>query len=453
VAAEFVGERTPQCDEQRLDSWIGRPEVETESISMPTVAGPEGAGPTVKAFRQGTHRWIAPIDTLKRSRRLQEPLGITRAANVTGLDCIGIPVVMVCRPNARSLAVSQGKGLDLEAARASGLMESIELYHAERITLPLKLASFNELRCLHDVARIDGLPLISISAFHPNRTLLWIQGIDVFNSMPTWVPYELVHMNYTVPFPTGSGCFVMSSNGLASGNHALEAVSHGLCEVIERDAVTLFRFRSGREQAEMRVILDSIKDPDCRSVLEQYKRAGVTVGVWDATSDVGVATFRCVILDADPNPFRQLGPVEGMGTHPVREVSLLRALTEAAQGRLTLIAGSRDDNGRTRYGETRDPGLVQRARERLSQPAVRRFDETPTYVNDTFEEDVKLLLDRLRHVGLEQAIVVDLTKPEFGVPVVRVVVPGLETYHHVQGYVPGLRARRLLQARMEEAQQ
>lgn len=420
---------------------------------MPTVAGPEGAGPTVKAFRQGTHRWIAPSDTLKRSRRLQEPLGITRVANVTGLDCIGIPVVMVCRPNARSLAVSQGKGLDLEAARASGLMESIELYHAERITLPLKLASFNELRCLHDVARVEGLPLITISAFHPNRTLLWIQGMDVFNSVPTWVPYELVHMNYTVPFPTGSGCFVMSSNGLASGNHALEAVSHGLCEVIERDAVTLFRFRSAREQAEMRVILDSIVDPDCRSVLELYKRAGVTVGVWDATSDVGVATFRCVILDSNPNPFRQLGPVEGMGTHPVREVSLLRALTEAAQGRLTLIAGSRDDNGRTRYGETRDQGLVQRARERLSQQAVRRFDETPTYVNDTFEEDVKLLLDRLRHVGLEQAIVVDLTKPEFGVPVVRAVVPGLETYHHVQGYVPGLRARRLLEARMEEAQQ
>lgn len=60
-------------------------------------------------------------------------MGITRVADVTGLDRIGIPVVMVCRPNARSLAVSQGKGIDIEAATVSGLMESVELYHAEHI--------------------------------------------------------------------------------------------------------------------------------------------------------------------------------------------------------------------------------------------------------------------------------------------------------------------------------
>jgi YcaO-like protein with predicted kinase domain len=408
---------------------------------------------TCKTYHKGTHRTIAPSGTVSRVLNLLVPLGITRVANVTGLDCIGIPVVMVCRPNARSLAVSQGKGHDLDAARASGMMESIELYHAERITLPLKLASYNELRFSHDLVKVEGLPLISVSAFHPNRTLLWIQGMNAFNSVPTWVPYEMVHMNYTVPFPTGTGCFVMSSNGLASGNHILEAVSHGLCEVIERDAISLFRCKKLSQMAEMRVDLETIKDPDCRSVLDLYKHAGVSVGIWDATSDIGIATFWCVILDESPNPFRQLGPIEGMGCHPVREVALSRALTEAAQGRLTLIAGSRDDNGRARYGKTRDEGLVKRARERLSEPAVRRFDETPSYVNDTFEEDVKLLLDHLRHIGLEHAIVVDLTKPEFGIPVVRVVVPGLETYHHVQGYVPGARARRLLEERMKEARQ
>jgi len=52
-------------------------------------------------------------------------MGITRVANVTGLDHVGIPVVMACRPNARGLAVSQGKGLTLDAAKASAVMESI----------------------------------------------------------------------------------------------------------------------------------------------------------------------------------------------------------------------------------------------------------------------------------------------------------------------------------------
>ncbi len=92
---------------------------------------------TTKGYLCGTHRLVAPEVTLSRLARAMPVMGITRIANVTDLDIVGIPVVMVCRPNSRSLSVSQGKGLDLAAAKASGLMESIESYHAERITLAL----------------------------------------------------------------------------------------------------------------------------------------------------------------------------------------------------------------------------------------------------------------------------------------------------------------------------
>ncbi len=95
----------------------------------------------VKTYRLGTHRTVDPAATLARVRPHLASMGITRIANVTGLDRTGVPVVMVCRPNARSLAVSQGKGLTLDAAKASGVMEAIELYHAERIELPLKLGA------------------------------------------------------------------------------------------------------------------------------------------------------------------------------------------------------------------------------------------------------------------------------------------------------------------------
>lgn len=395
---------------------------------------------TRKRFTQGTHRTEDPAATAARVLALQGPLGITRVANVTGLDCIGIPVTMVCRPNARSLAVSQGKGSSLAAARASGLMEAAELHHAEHIVQPLKLATYNELRFSHGLVAVEQLPRVSISRFHADVGLLWIQGMDLFTSRPLWLPFELVHTNYTLPLPTGSGCFVMSSNGLASGNHPLEAILHGLCEVVERDAGALFRLSPLELQAAHRVALDTVADPECRQVLERYAAAGVMVGAWDMTSDVGIPTFKCAILDGEVNPFRDLGPMEGMGCHPVREVALLRALTEAAQGRLTLIAGSRDDNGRARYGETRSAELVARARSRLAERATRPFDATPSLVHPTFEQDVAAVLKGLQRAGVEQAIVVDLTKPEFGIPVVRVVVPGLETYHHVPGYVPGPRA-------------
>jgi len=409
---------------------------------------PGGGSP--KAILRGTHRAASLAQTLAKITPLTAPLGITRVANVTGLDCIGIPVVMVCRPNARSLAVSQGKGLDLDAARVSGLMESIELYHAERVTQPLLLASYNELYQSRRVVAVDALPRVSISQFHRNLPILWLQGTDAVDGEPTLIPYELVHTNYTLPLPTGSGCFVLSSNGLASGNHLLEAVSHGLCEVIERDATTIFRCQADQTQARARLDLSSITDPDCRQLLNLYERADVAVGVWDVTSDIGIATFQCVVLDRDPNPFRRLGPLEGMGCHPVRAVALQRALTEAAQGRLTLIAGSRDDYGRERHERTQDADLLEKARLWLAERGTRSYDATPSYEHATFEQDIQTILAKLSDASVPHPIIVDLSKPELDVAVARVVVPGLETYHDVPGYLPGERALRILKARAAE---
>ncbi len=67
-----------------------------------------GGACTKKGFRDGTHRVVPPGDTVARVRRFLPVMGITRVANVTGLDTVGIPVVMVCRPNSRSISVSHG---------------------------------------------------------------------------------------------------------------------------------------------------------------------------------------------------------------------------------------------------------------------------------------------------------------------------------------------------------
>jgi ribosomal protein S12 methylthiotransferase accessory factor len=238
----------------------------------------------------------------------------------------------------------------------------------------------------------------------------------------------------------------MSSNGLASGNHLLEAVSHGLCEVIERDATTLWVYSGERAQADRRVDLASIDDPACREVLARYERAGVAVGVWETTSDVGIAAFLCVIVERDPDKLRPLYPTHGMGCHPVREVALLRALTEAAQSRLTFIAGSRDDSGRDKYKIARDVEVIERTRAEIVRPGVRSFHAAPSFVRETFEEDVGFLLGRLAAVGVTEAVCVDLTRKDLGIPVVRVIVPGLESVHEAPGYVPGPRARRAAEA-------
>src|SRR5215472_8222046 len=97
----------------------------------------EAGGPTKKAYRAGTHRSVDPERTLERVRPFLPAMGITRIANITGLDRVGVHVVQAVRPNSRTLAVSQGKGADLAAAKASAVMESIEAYHSDHITIPV----------------------------------------------------------------------------------------------------------------------------------------------------------------------------------------------------------------------------------------------------------------------------------------------------------------------------
>lgn len=398
-----------------------------------------------KAFRTGTHRTISPEQTVERVCQHLPLFGITRIANITGLDCIGVPVVMVSRPNARSLAVSQGKGLTLMAAKASGLMEAVESYHAERVHLPLKLASYNELRFTHNLVDLAGLPRLSVSSFHDHLRLLWIEGRDLLGDAPVWLPYEMVHTDYTLPLPTGSGSFFMSSNGLASGNHLLEAVSHGICEVVERDATTLWHALDEAGQRRTRIDLETVDDPGCREVLDQFARAGVMAAVWETTSDIGLPAFLCAIAESEEHPLRPLYWASGSGCHPAREVALLRALTEAAQSRVTLIAGARDDLGHALYREAQDEDARRRNLAQMRVAAgerLRHFHEVPTLASDTLDDDVAGELERLHAAGIRQVAVVDLTKPEFGIPVVRVVIPGLESLHDAPGYVPGVRAQR-----------
>jgi YcaO-like protein with predicted kinase domain len=397
-----------------------------------------------KALDAGTHRIMPPEDTLERVRWLLPMMGITRIANVTGLDRIGIPVVVVCRPNSRSLAVSQGKGTTLAAARASGVMESIEAYHAERITLPLKLASLEELRYTHRVVDVEALPRSSHSQFHPYLPLVWIEGFDLLGRESMWVPFEMVHTNYTIAARVGAGAFQATSNGLASGNDFDEAVSHALCEDVERDATTLWHLTDREAQAEHRVDLETVDDPECRRLLDLYEEAKIDVGVWETTSDVGVACFLCMIADERDTAFHRLYPTAGMGCHPSRSVALSRALTEAAQSRLTAIAGSRDDVTRTEYERFRHPDKLRRFREQLDadQGAGKRaFHAAPSKTHATVREDVLYLLARLEAVGIKHVVVFDLSRPEFPIAVVRAVIPGLEGVNLLPDYLPGRRAR------------
>ncbi|HBY58874.1 MAG TPA: hypothetical protein DEH78_03575 [Solibacterales bacterium] len=383
----------------------------------------DGAG---KGYTSGTHRLISPRETLDRLRPLLPRMGITRLANVTGLDHIGIPVVMACRPNSRSLAVSQGKGMDLDAAKVSAAMESIETYHAEHVTLPLQLATYRELRARRAVADVELLRRPIDSHFHADYPILWVEGEDLIGHEKILLPYQLVHCAYTKEWMFDLRCFAADSTGLASGNHLLEAASHAICEVVERDAHAGWDQLSEPEREARRVNLETVDDPLCREALDRFERAGVAVSVHDITTAVGIAAYACQIADLHASPLRPIASTSGFGCHPVRGIALLRALTEAAQSRLTVIAGSRDDAWWDDYRRALDPDVLAEQRRRIDAPGSWCFAAAPNFVSTSFEDDVAWELDRVREAGFGQAILVDLTQEEFGLPVVRVRIPGME---------------------------
>jgi ribosomal protein S12 methylthiotransferase accessory factor len=238
----------------------------------------------------------------------------------------------------------------------------------------------------------------------------------------------------------GGGGFVISSNGLASGNHLLEAISHAICEVVERDATTLWHLSSAAAQATMYVDLATVTDADCCAVLEKYRRAGVRVEVWEITSDVGIPTFACRIEEQTVDPLHIIPAAGGVGCHPTRAIALLRALLEAAQSRLTMIAGSRDDRLHSDYQQFR-AATREQTPPPVAASAGRNFADGPNWEAATFDTDILWELERLRAVGIAQVVVVDLTNPAFGLPVARVVIPGLERLSDSPTYTPGARAR------------
>ena len=282
------------------------------------------------------------------------------------------------------------------------------------------------------------------AAYAPGDALDWMAGVELLSDRPCWVPAAAVHSERGGATACGDHQLVGGSNGLCAGNHPVEALVAGLCELIERDAVALWHARDLLARAACRLDLDSVDDPDCRAVLDRYRAAGVAVQVWDVTSDIGVPVYIC---DIPPNPHGHapfLRRFRGAGCHPAPAAALARALTEAAQSRLNRIVGLRNDLDAEGYVETSATALGGALLDAVSDAAAPRRFGVAGFASDDIAAEARWLLGRLATCGLDRVAVVDLTRQDIGIPVLRVVVPGLEWDSNHPAYRPGSRAQRAM---------
>lgn len=338
--------------------------------------------------------------------------GITRVADLTGLDVIGLPVWTAIRPASRTLSTSQGKGATDLLAKLSAVMEAIELWHAEQ---PLPVTARGSAAEIAPDCPVAELPLLAAC---PARALSqvvwdWTSGTGLVSGARQLLPVDLVRRRVQRPEWTPH-LLRATSTGLACGNSRDEALLHALFEVIERDVL----FRDGQCGGQRRTLIapSSIEDPWGAQIVDRLAAAGMAVEIALVDGPYGLPVFLAYLWSEDhPTVFA------GGGCHGNPGIALTRALTEAAQSRLTAISGMRDDL-------SSDPGRcdtapVRPARSMLLVPWPEATARFPLPAGG-FARLVADAATRVHAVTGHEPTAVDLSDPAGAVHAVQVVCPG-----------------------------
>jgi ribosomal protein S12 methylthiotransferase accessory factor len=360
----------------------------------------------------GTVRARAPEETWEAVAGRFEEFGITRVANLTGLDVIGMPVWTAIRPASKTLSASQGKGATALLAKVSAVMEAIELWHVEQ---PLSVAAVGPAAEVAPRCPVTALPTTAPYREDALARVVceWTCGVGLVSGVRVLLPVDLVRRRGQRPDWTPD-VWRATSTGLACGNTRAEAAVHALLEVVERDVLYRDTLVGGRRRT--LIDLRTVDDPLGQEVIARLAAAGMALEIALVDGPYGLPVCVAYLWSEDyPVVFA------GGGCHSDPAIALTRAVTEAAQSRLAAIAGTRDDL-------TADPGSFDTSPFHPAQTAglapwpeaTARF----TPAADGFTDQARDIARRLQHVTTHEPVVLDLSAPDAPIRAVQVVCPG-----------------------------
>ncbi len=383
------------------------------------------------SYIEGTQRVYDEATTLENTKNQIKKIGVTRIADITNLDRLGVPIFSSIRPSAAPGAISiySGKGSTEQRARISAIMESFERCLAERpglnaniagdISAPALVESY--LNARENYVTLDPGSLLLSQPYNPSSLLEWVGAYDLLNKEEVFVSANAVYHPYDSPGQCQK-LFLSNTNGLASGNVLEEAILHGLLEVIERDAISTAQFTRdlGKE------IVLTEEDGYLYELSRKFKDSGIDLKIWLVPTDTGIPTIIAATDDVKLKDPALL--VMGAGSHLKPEIAVARAITEAAQSRVVQIQGAREDTDRE--GFIRSVGYDRMKRlnwfwfeegEKISLSEVQDISKRSP------AENIDVILEKLKGLT-EKVLVVDLSREEVAVPVVRVIIPGFELF-------------------------
>lgn len=418
-------------------------------------------------------------ETLSQIIPICRNIGVTRISDITYMDKLYIPNFSSILPDTEdSIWVYSGKGITKEQAKASALMESIERYCSLPSTFSKNCiqGTYLELSKIYKKVLHPAEVIEPVEPLYNDKVSItdYILGFDILKNEEVLVPAQLVFSKYSVKPPSINVFPYSHTNGLASGNVLQEAICHGLCEVIERDAISIADLCSSSiPYSILENITKALKNANYDSYLSQipedkfvddssifpnvnisevakeyepikflikkFTDNDISLLIKDITQkDIGIPTFIASSIEWVTNDYGYFA--KGYGTHPDSRIALIRAITELSQTRATNIQGARDDLKKIQY---RDNDEIYKRKWQFMTSSLHNhinnrksilFSEIKTYIKNDILDEIKLILNRLKKAGLKRVIIVDLTNPKVGIPVVRVIVPGLETFEVARLY-------------------
>ena len=360
-----------------------------------------------------TNRQISFSCSLK---DFKKKLGISRVAKINGLANLNLPVFIAIRPNARYISVSSGKGLQVDEALISTLMETAEsdaLEYRYRYDL---IGSYNKLSSNQSLLNPQNIH----TGFFDIPNILdvdihWIKGVNLLNEQEILVPCESVFFDKK---SIVSDYFTLTSNGVAASFSETYAINHALYELIERHYLTQWQNKLASKAIDNVLVDTSILPPRVRELIEYLNEQGLDVFLWDiSNSDTDIACFQAASLMK--SDFFTNALFTGSVAHVDAEMAMIKAILETVQSRAGYISGSRDDIM---------PDYYQRNFSEINKHSMDQLYHLPkkTFLTKNIPSMTELemnyfLLDQLKLLNVSEVIMVRLSDDP--VPVVKIIIP------------------------------
>lgn len=440
--------RLPQCpacgDPSLVRQRALRP---VELSSRRKAAGVDGgcraatAGETLRRYAHLVSPLTGVVREVRRDPRGPELLNCYRSGTNVAAGAAGLGGLRAALRSDNS-----GKGTTAEAAQVSALCEAVErrsgMFHGDEAMVVDSFAGLGEAAVHPNAYRLqDPRQLRDRHSWNRRHSAFQhvLAEFDERAPLP-WTPvWSLTERRHRL-LPTGMLYFhapgppsvAADSNGCAAGSSVEDAVLQGLLELVERDAVAIWWYNRLRAPG---VDLDSPADPWIDALRAAYRGLGREFWVLDVTADLGVPTMVAVSRATS-------GPEDllfGFGAHPDPVVAVRRALTELNQtlpAMLGMTAGRLRETGDIDLARWLDTATVANQPHLLPDPArpPRRVPDHGHVAGADLAADVDALRRRIEAADME-VLVLDQTRPDIGLPVVRVIVPGMR--HYWARFAPG----------------